>query len=71
MWAAGGLSEIDTGVALGEARRHITSALATIAGRKAEWRSILLTSADYYRDTDVTAARRLAALGDLNRPPTS
>lgn len=67
-FAAAGVYQLDTGTALSETKTSLLSALATLGGRKAAWESILNESADAYEGTDVTAAKRLAGLGDLNRP---
>ncbi|WP_232718568.1 type VII secretion target [Gordonia metallireducens] len=66
--AASGLDGLETSGALTETTKSLSSALATLAGRKAAWESILTTSADDYENTDLTAARRLEGLGDLNQP---
>ncbi|GAA12444.1 hypothetical protein GOALK_050_02990 [Gordonia alkanivorans NBRC 16433] len=66
--AAAGLDQLDTGTALAETKTSLMSALATLGGRRAAWESILNESADTYEGTDVTSAKRLAGLGDLNQP---
>lgn len=41
-------------------------AIRVVTGRYLEFAGLLRTSADNYRDTDLAAATRLSALGDLN-----
>lgn len=69
MFAGTGLDGLQTRAALRECMDGVASAIAVIGGRRSAWKSLLERAADEYTGTDMSAANRLAALGDLNRPP--
>lgn len=67
--AARGLRPTDTANALTEVGGAVASALSTLASRRDEIVRALDTSADRYQNTDMFAARRIAAVGGRGTEP--
>lgn len=66
--AAAGIHGTDTSGAITSAGAAVERALAVLKSRRDEFVHVLTVSADRYTGTDETAAARLKAIGDLNRP---